>query len=41
MTDMMTNEQLAAILEMMRMLLDGCGDIETARVPARGRIENR
>lgn len=31
MTDAMTNEQFETILEMMRMILDGCDDIETAR----------
>lgn len=31
MTDAMTNEQFETILEMMRMILDGCEDIETAR----------
>ncbi len=31
MTDVMTNEQFETILEMMRMILDGCEDIETAR----------
>ena len=31
MTDVMTNEQLETILEMMRMILDGCEDIESAR----------
>ncbi len=27
----MTNEQFETILEMIRMILDGCEDIETAR----------
>ena len=31
MTDAMTNEQFETILEMMRMILDGYDDIETAR----------
>ena len=31
MTDVMTNEQFETILEMMRMILDGCEDIESAR----------
>ena len=31
MTDVMTNEQFETILEMMRMILDGCEDIECAR----------
>ena len=31
MTDVMTSEQFETILEMMRMILDGCEDIETAR----------
>ncbi len=31
MTDVMTNEQLETILEMIRMILDGCDDIETAK----------
>lgn len=31
MTDVMTNEQFETILEMIRMILDGCNDIETAR----------
>ena len=31
MTDIMTNEQFETILEMMRMILDGCEDIESAK----------
>ena len=31
MTDVMTNEQFETILEMMRMILDGCEDIDSAR----------
>ncbi len=31
MTDVMTNEQFETILEMIRMILDGCSDIETAK----------
>ena len=31
MTDVMTNEQFETILEMMRMILDGCVDIVSAR----------
>ncbi len=31
MTDVMTNEQFETILEMIRMILDGCDDIETAK----------
>ena len=31
MNDVMTNEQFETILEMMRMILDGCEDIETAK----------
>lgn len=27
----MTNEQFETILEMIRMILDGCGDLETAK----------
>lgn len=29
--DVMTNEQFETILEMIRMILDGCSDIETAK----------
>lgn len=31
MTEIMTNEQFETILEMIRMILDGCEDIETAK----------
>ena len=31
MTAFMKNEQFETILEMMRMILDGCEDIESAR----------
>ena len=31
MTDGMTNEQFETILEMIRMILDGCDDIDMAK----------
>ncbi len=31
MADVMTNEQFETILEMIRMILDGCDDIESAK----------
>lgn len=31
MVEVMTNEQFETILEMIRMILDGCDDIETAK----------
>ncbi len=34
-SDVMTNEQFETILEMIRMILDGCEDIETAK----GKVE--
>lgn len=31
MTEIMTNEQFETILEMVRMILDGCEDIDAAK----------
>ena len=37
--EVMTNEQFETILEMIRMILDGCDNIETAKKKIDGLIE--